>query len=69
MPDDTMSIPLLIGRDTLKLFNYRLTKNPSFGKVVSEMLSINSEFNCSNLNVNPEMLSGLNVNPKIHFWS
>lgn len=47
--NDTMSAPLLIGGDVLKLFDHCLTKNPVFDKAVSEMLHVGSEPNYSYL--------------------
>lgn len=56
VPDSTMSVPLLLGRDILKLLGYKLTRNPSYDRVVSEILNIDNEYNTSdyintNLNV------------------
>jgi len=44
VPDRTMTVPLLIGRNTLRLFNYRLTNSPDFDKAVSEILLIGNDF-------------------------
>lgn len=55
VPDDTMSVPLLIGRDALKLFGYRLTKSPAFDKVVSEIFHIDNNSNNSSININPRI--------------
>ncbi|XP_070156230.1 uncharacterized protein [Polyergus mexicanus] len=49
--DNTMSVPLLVGRDALKSFNYRLTNNPDFDKAVSEILLVCNESNCIDINV------------------
>lgn len=51
VPDDTMSVPLLVGRDALKSFNYRLTNNSSFDKAVSEILLVCDDPNCIGINV------------------
>ncbi|KYM95011.1 hypothetical protein ALC62_14354 [Cyphomyrmex costatus] len=40
VPDETMSTPLLVGRDALKSLGYSLTKNPQYDKVVTELFSI-----------------------------
>ncbi|XP_024889023.1 uncharacterized protein LOC112465625, partial [Temnothorax curvispinosus] len=53
--DNTMSIPLLIGRDTLKFFDYRLTNSPMLDKAVSEILLICNDSNNTDINVNPDL--------------
>jgi len=55
VPDDTMSVSVLLGRDALKLFGYRLTKSPAFGKVVSEIFHIDNNSNNSSININSKM--------------
>jgi len=55
VPDRTMSVPLLIGRNALRLFDYRLTNSPDFDKAVSELLLIGYDSDHSNLNVNRDM--------------
>lgn len=40
IPADTMSVPILVGRDALKLFGYKLTKSPIYDKAVSDILHI-----------------------------
>jgi hypothetical protein len=57
VPDSTMSIPLLIGRDTLKSFGYRLTKNIELDKAIGEILNINCEI--------PSEIDSMNINPGI----
>jgi len=55
VPDRTMTVPLLIGRNTLRLFNYRLTNSPDFDKAVSEILLIDNDSDHFNLNINRDM--------------
>jgi len=40
VPNSMMSTPLLLGRDALKLFEYRLIKDPNFDKIVNEIFNI-----------------------------
>jgi len=55
VPDRTMTVPLLIGRNTLRLLNYRLTNSPDFDKAVSEILLIGNDSDHFNLNINRDM--------------
>jgi len=57
VPNDTMSIPLLLGRNALKRFGYRLTDSPAYDKAASEILCIDSpyETEVERANVNPEI--------------
>jgi len=47
-----MSVPLLIGRDALKSFDYRLTNSPVFDKAVSEILLVCNDSNGIEVNAN-----------------
>lgn len=41
VPDDTMNVPLLLGRNVLKSLGYSLTKNSQYDRAVaSKILSI-----------------------------
>lgn len=57
VPDGTMSVPLLVGRDALKLFNYRLTSSPVFDKAISELLLICDDPSYDNINTNRHVSS------------
>ncbi|CAL1672234.1 unnamed protein product [Lasius platythorax] len=46
LPDNTMSVLLLIGRDALKYFNYCLTNSPIFDKAMSEILLVCNDSSC-----------------------
>jgi len=43
VPDDTMSIPILLGRNVLRLFGYKLTKSLTYDKMVADILNIDVE--------------------------
>ena len=43
--DDVMGTPVLVGRDALRKFGYKLTRDPMYDKVVSEILHINADIN------------------------
>lgn len=56
VPDNTMSIPVLLGRDALKLFGYRLTKSPVYDQAISDILKVEVEIaDLKNIHVNPEI--------------
>lgn len=51
-----MSASLLLGRDALKSFGYRLTNNPEYDRVVSEIFCIDNHCDkTENIKVNPKI--------------
>lgn len=55
--DDTINVPLLLGRNVLKSLGYSLTKNSQYDRVVTEIFNINA-LQCSwvdNIRINDHM--------------
>lgn len=57
VPNNTMFVPVLLGRDALERFGYCLSKNFTYDNVVNEMLNIETDSmpNTGTLNVNPHV--------------
>lgn len=45
----TMSVPVLLDRDTLKLFGYKLTKNPAYDRAVANKIHNLQIVNCNQM--------------------
>jgi len=60
VPEDTMSVPILLGRNAIRLFKYKLTKDLEYNKAVTEIFNISEmqETAKDKININRELEQG-----------
>jgi len=60
VPEDTMFVPILLGRNAIKSFKYKLTKDLEYNKAVTEIFNINE--------IQETVTDKININRELQQW-